>query len=103
MLISHVTSQVESWNVENVEITGKGIEVFQYAEPYTHDDTSVGRKVLDKDHIAWSVVFKQGSMKDMCVREMSKRPISTAISTSAFIEVYFKYEELPDSKDGTQL
>lgn len=103
MLISHVTSQVESWNVENVEITGKGIEVFQYAEPYKHDDTSVGRKILDKDHIAWSVLFKQGSMKDIYVREMRKRPINAARSPSAFIEVYFKYEGLPDSKDGTQL
>lgn len=103
LLTSHVISQAEPWNVEDVIITGKGIEIFQYAEAYSRDDTSVGPKVLEQDYIAWSVLFKQGSMNDICVREMSKLPVDTAKSPSTFIEVCFKYEGLPDSKDATQL
>ena len=71
MLTSRVTLQAEPWNVEDVTITGKGIEVVQYAECYSRDDTQVGSRVLDKDEIAWSMLFGSGSMKDICVREMS--------------------------------
>ena len=42
-------------------------------------------------------------MKDICVREMSKLPVDMARSPSTFIEVCFKYEGLPESKDATQL
>ena len=103
MLTSRVTSQAEPWNVEGVTITGKGIEVLQYAGYYNHNDMQVGPRVLAKDEIAWSVLFRQGSMKDIRLREMSKLPTTKAKTPSTFIEIIFKYEGVPESKDATQL
>ena len=102
VLTSRVTLQAEPWNVEGVTIAGKGIEVLQYADCYNRDDTQVGSRVLYQDEIAWSVLFGQGSMKDIRVRETSKLPVDKAKSPSTFIEICFKYEGQPESKDVTQ-
>ena len=96
-------SQAEPWNVENVKISGKGIEVFQYARPYDHSDTQKGPKVLVADEFAWSVLFKTRSMKDICVREVSEVANDKHKRPSTFIELCFNYEGLPESKDSTQL
>ena len=105
MLTSRCASQAEPWNVEGVAITGKGIEVHQYAGNYDRNDSQVGPRVLDQDEIAWSVLFRQSFMKNIRVREMSKVSGAKAKnpSPSTFIEIRFKYEGVPESKDATQL
>ena len=103
VLTSRTTLQAQPWNVERVAITGQGIEVFQYAGYYDHNDNDVGRRVLNKDEIAWSLLFKSQSMKDICVRETSKLPVAKANTPVTFVEICFKYEGVPESKDATKL
>lgn len=64
---------------------------------------TVGKRELKQDVIAWSVLFGQGSMKDIRFREMRKPATTKATSLSIFIEICFKYEGVPESKDATQL
>ena len=42
-------------------------------------------------------------MKDICVREWKSLAIAKGLQLSTFIELCFKYEGLPESKDATQL
>ena len=102
MLTSRTTLQAEPWNVEGTTISGQGIEVSQYAGDYDHDDSQVGSRVLKEDEIAWSVLFRQASMKDIRVREMSRLPTTKAKTPLTFIEICFKYEGVPVSKDATR-
>lgn len=105
MLNSHSISQVEPWNTENVNITGKGIKLFQFADKYDHDDHERGPKILTSDQIAWSVLFGPESMENVCFREMQKLPTTNANAQQqrTFIELCFKYKGLPESKDATRL
>ena len=86
-----------------MSISGKGIEVLQYAGDYDHNNTQVGPRILKEDDIAWSVLFSQASKKDIRIREMKKLPSSKAKVSITFIEICFKYEGVPESKDATRL
>lgn len=95
--------QIEPWNVERISITGDGIELFQYAENYSHNNSEPGPKVLASDEIAWSVLFRSESLQNVCVREMKKLPSEKAKQQSTFIELCFNYKGLPESTDATRL
>lgn len=58
---------------------------------------------MAEDHLAWSVLFKPESMKDVCVREMSTPTNNQSTMPSTLIELCFKYEGLPESRDATEL
>lgn len=93
---------LEPWNVEKVSITGKAIEVRQHAESYPQYDETKGPRVLAVDEFSWSVLFKPSSMKDIHVREYKAPATVKTQQPSTFIELGFKYEGLPESKDSTQ-
>ena len=58
---------------------------------------------MGHDKIAWDVLFKSQSMKDICVREWTPLDSSDIPKMPTFIELGFQYEGLPESKDATQL
>ena len=70
-MLTRTHLQSGPWNAENVKISGKRIEVFQYAAPYDHSNIQKGPKFLAEDEFAWSMLFKSESMKDIRVREMN--------------------------------
>lgn len=56
-----------------------------------------------EDKIAWNVLFKSQSMKDIWVREWTPVASSNVKEMPTFIEICFKHEGVPESKDTTQL
>lgn len=77
-------------------------EVRQHAESYPQHDETKGPRVLAVDEFSWSVLFKPSSMKDIHVREYKAPATVKTQQPSTFIELGFKYEGLPESKDSTQ-
>lgn len=88
--------------MENVRFSGKGLEAFQYADIYLHRNNKRGQKALIEDELSWSVLFKPKSSKNICVREMDVISNQNRKQTSTFIELCFKYEGLPESKNSTR-
>ena len=77
--------------------------MFQYGDDYDRGDNTVGPKLLKYDQYAWAVLFKNSCMEDICIREIDKPVTSNAKSSSTFVELSFKYDGIPESRDATRL
>ena len=62
-----------AWNVEQVRISGGGIELLQRFLPYDPPRHGKGGVLeVETDHYMWQVAFKHGQFRDVIVREYER-------------------------------
>ena len=86
-----------TWNVEQVRISGSGIELLQRFHQYDPPRHGKGGALeVETDHYRWQVIFNQGQFRDVVVREY-ERPRRKCL----FVELRFMCTAAPYSADAT--
>ena len=93
---------VEPWNVEQVEISGKGITVNQFGMAYSRKNDARNAPV-DETQYCWQVNFEYAKCNSIVISERERRnPGETAENLPLFVQIQFKCTELPTSHDATE-
>ena len=94
---------LEPWNVEQVNITSKGIVVCQYPEVYSRNDQKPGKYIPDEVEYRWMTTFESSHMKNLSVREFhgEQEKIRGGMIPRTLIELIFDYEGSPQGEDAT--
>ena len=88
----------EPWNVEDVLISERGIEVSQYAQDYIRSDNNGPRQSKEDEH-SWTTTFEREQLGDIKITEKvelvknSQKPV---------IELLIEYKGLPEGKNTTR-
>ena len=95
--------QVEPWNVEQVNISAKGIVVCQYPKVYRRNDRKPGKYIPSKIEYKWMTTFESSHMKNPSVREYHGEQERDAggMKARTLIELIFDYEGSPQGEDAT--
>lgn len=89
--------KVLSWNVEQVSISGRGIEVCQMGSQYKKDKGQPGGAQIE-DEYAWRVSFPLGDIQDVWVSEGERQGSALPVIT-----IRFSIVAAPDSRDASKL
>ena len=92
---------IEPWNVEQVEISGKGIIVNQFGAPYSRKNDARNAPV-DETRYCWQVKFEHAKCNSIVISERERRnPGETAEKLPLFVQIQFQCMALPISHDAT--